>query len=212
MLVVENHRTVSNALARSLASEPDLLVVAEAADGDEAVALARQHRPDVILMDLTLGDFNGVDATREIRAENPEVNVIALTHHRLDELVIAMFDAGAAGYLVKDRPLAEVVLAVRTVAAGQIYVCPQVAGALVRFGLGGPGEHPAQATVWDLSQRQRQVLQLIANGHAPKVIAAKLGLSLSTVETYRRHMMAKLHKGSLAELIKEAIRAKLVEL
>jgi DNA-binding NarL/FixJ family response regulator len=177
-------------------------VVGEAEDGRTAVSLARELRADVVIMDLTMPGLNGVDATRQLAASRPGLRVLALSMHSDKRFVQQMLRAGATGYLLKDCAYEELAQAVRTVASGRVYLSPSVAGLVVDECIERWGGSRADV----LTPREREVVQLLAEGMPTKVVAAELGLSAKTVESHRKSIMMKLGIGSLAELTKYAVR------
>lgn len=193
----DDHAVVRSGLRRIVADEPDLDVVGEAGTADEAVALARTERPGVFVMDLGLPGSSGIDATRRVREVSPETAVLVLTVHDDVGYLRKAFDAGARGYLVKDAADIELVLAIRQVAAGHQYVHPRLGAALLEpaatVQVGGPGG--------DLSERELEVLRLVALGYTNAEIAAALYVSVRTVETHRAHVQQKLGLKARADLV-----------
>jgi DNA-binding NarL/FixJ family response regulator len=188
-----------------LEKESDLEVVAEAGDGRTALRLAKELQPDVVIMDISMPDLNGVDATRQIASEMNGSKILCLSVHCERRVVTAMLQAGASGYLLKSGAAKELADAIRVTASGGTYLSPSVAGDVVkqhvrgeRKGGGGPFA--------ELSEREREVLQLLAEGHTVKEIAGKLNMSISTVHTHRQHLMQKLGFDHDADLIKYAVR------
>jgi len=207
VLLADDHRIVCDALKESLEKEPGVQVVGMAGDGRSAVRMARDLDPDVVVLDVTMPELSGIEAARQIRENNPRAHIIALSMHSDRRYVTGMLAAGASGYLVKDCALEELALALRTVMQGQIYLSPRIAGAVVeslRRAVSPEGD-PTQHTPV-LTSREREVLQLLAEGHRVRDIAAKLHVSVKTVETHRRQIMAKLDIDSVAGLTKFAIR------
>ena len=209
IVLADDHQLMRQGLRGLLDREPDMEVVGEADGGRSALALVAELVPSVVIMDVAMPDLNGVEATRKIVEGFPGVRVIALSMHADKRFVAGMLKAGASGYLLKDCAFAELAGAVRTVAAGQVYLSPGIAGLVAeefagRFAPDRPGS--------PLTGREREVLQLIAEGQATKQIAVRLGLSVKTVETHRRQMMDKLGLHSVAELTKYAIREGLTAL
>ncbi len=203
ILLADDHAILRQGLASLLSAHAGLSVVGEAADGRSAVAVARELAPDVVLMDVSMPDLNGIDATRQMTTTNPEVKVIALSAHGDCRYASEMLRAGAKGYLLKDGIFEELVTAIRTVMNGQPYLSSQVAGALVEDYV--QGSDGRASVFFRLSPREREVLQLMAEGRATKEIAIDLHVSVKTVETHRRQIMEKLNLFSVAELTKYAI-------
>lgn len=185
--------------------QPDMEIVGEADNGRTAVELAQKLSPDVILMDITMPEMNGIDATSQIAVQNPASKVIALSLHADRRHVSDALRSGAAGYVVKDTPFDELVLAIRAVVNGKLYLSPQIAdGVLHDYRRCVPSS--ASPDFSSLSAREREVLQLIAEGKSTKEIASVLFVSKKTVDTHRAHILEKLHASSVAELVKHAIR------
>jgi len=212
ILLADDHQIVRGGFRSLLQQQRDLEVVGEAGDGRAALELARRLKPDMIVMDVAMPDLNGVDATRQILRELPNVKVLALSMHPSRRVVTDMLRAGACGYLVKTCALEELVQAVRAVDAGKTYLSPEIAGGVVeeyvhRVAAGASGPSPAA-----LSQREREVLQLVAEGKTTRQIAAALHVTVKTVETHRHNIMEKLKVHSVAELTKYAIREGLTPL
>lgn len=176
VLVVDDHPVVRGGVVGLLSGEPDIEVVAEASDGDEAVRLAAQHTPDVVLMDLRMPGTGGVSATEQIRAADPSIRVLVFTTYETDENILGAIEAGASGYLLKASPAGELLAAVRAVAAGETVLGPSVAARLV-----SRVRQPAGPT---LSARQLEVLRLVAAGRSNPEIAAELYIGESTVKTH----------------------------
>ena len=196
----DDHRIVRTGLRRILEVEPDIVVVGEASTAAEAVALAEAHQPDVVLMDLGLPDASGIAATADVRRASPNTRVLVLTVHDDVAYLRRAFEAGADGYLIKDAADSELVQAVRDVAKGRQYVHPSLGAALLsddeKIRLSGPGGH--------LSSREEDVLRGIALGLTNAEIAAKLFVSVRTVETHRAHIHQKLDVHSRADIVRLA--------
>lgn len=210
VILADDHALVRAGLRALLERLDGVEVVAEADDGRVAVALARQHRPDVVCMDIGMPGLNGVDATAQLGQQCPDVRVLMLSMHKNEEYVSHALQAGAAGYLLKDAAPAELEVALQAVARGDVYLSPAVSHHVVsgyvqrvRAPAGGP-------LVSRLTQRQREVLQLIAEGRTTKQIAATLHLSPKTVETHRRQVMERLAVHDVAGLVRYAVRVGLV--
>jgi two-component system response regulator NreC len=208
ILLTEDQRILREGLRSLIHTQPDLKVVAEADDGRAAVRLTQELRPNVVVMDISMPNLNGIDATRQITAGDHRVKVIALSAHGETAMVTDMLRAGAVGYVLKSAAFAELVTAIRRVASGDVYVSPQVAGVALRT-LATRADAPGRGK---LSAREREVLQLLAEGRTAKDVASKLFLSVKTVETHRRQIMDKLQLFSIAELTKYAVREGLTSL
>jgi DNA-binding NarL/FixJ family response regulator len=202
ILVADDHEIFAEGLCGLLGNEPALDVIGKAADGAEAVCVAREQAPDVVIMDLSMPDMNGVEATRLIKAERPAVKVLCLSMHADRGFVMGALNAGASGYLLKDSAKRELLQAIRTVMDDAVYLSPGVAGTVVDAATSGT-DSDALARLTD---REREVLQLLAEGTTTRGIASRLHLSVKTVGTHRAHIMDKLGVDSIAALIKFAIR------
>lgn len=209
ILIADDHGMFREGLAGLLAAEPDFAVIAQADNGRDAVRLAREMKPRVALLDITMPEMNGVEATRNIRRFCPETEIVALSMHAESRFITEMFQAGAAGYVLKMCDFEELAEAVRTVAAGGSHVSGQVAGEVIRS---LAGRMPDAVDAGGLSEREREVLQLLAEGKSSKECALELGVSVKTIDSHRRQIMQKLDIGSVAELTKYAIRAGLTNL
>ena len=212
IILIDNHRILSEGLRGLLSQEPDMQVIADAQDGREAIELVGRLRPDVVLMDVVMPELNGIEATRQIQKEYPSVRVLALSMHVDKRYVLGMLEAGAAGYLPKDSNFEEVVRAVRAVASGQVYLSPRIANIVVQEYGRKAAENKAQSAPGSLSSREREVLQLLAEGHSAREIAGRLHLSVKTIETHRRNIQAKLGIDNVADLVRYAIREGLTTL
>jgi DNA-binding NarL/FixJ family response regulator len=205
ILIADDHQIFREGLRALLEKEPDMEIVAEAGDGATALRLAREHRPDVIVMDITMPDMNGIDATRQIVGESASVRVLALSMESDRRFVVEALKAGATGYLLKDAAFAELATAIRTVASNEPYLPPKITQLVIReFMQRIPAEE--SLTFETLTQREREVLQFIADGRNTKEIAFAFNVSLKTVENQRHSIMKKLDLYSIAELTKYAIR------
>jgi DNA-binding NarL/FixJ family response regulator len=205
VLLAEDQRLMRSGLATMIGLQPDMGIVGEADNGRSAVELAQKFSPDIVLMDITMPQLNGIDATQQIAVLDPPPKIIVLSLHSDQRHVADALKAGASGYVVKDAPLEELVLAIRAVCQGRVYLSPQVAGSVLHdYRRCVPGRaSPDFAT---LSAREREVLQLIAEGKSTKAIASALYVSKKTIDTHRAHILTKLHASSVAELVKHAIR------
>ncbi|MFL6351823.1 MAG: response regulator [Bryobacteraceae bacterium] len=206
ILLADDHRMVRQGFKLILQSQEDMEVVGETGNGREAVELASSLRPDVVVMDVSMPELNGIEATRRIRNTTPLVRVLALSVHRDGVYVREIVRAGAEGYLLKESADTQLLEAVRAVADGNSYVSSEVAGALLK-------DYRKHATnpLDILSSREREVLQLIAEGKTNKDIATALNLSIYTVDGHRTRIMEKLSLHSVGELVRVAVRNGLVE-
>jgi len=211
ILLADDHKIIRDGLRSLIDNKSGMEVVAEAENGRNAVRLTRKLKPDVIIMDISMPDLNGIEATRQIISESPGVRVIALSMHIDKRFVVEMFNAGVSGYLLKDCAFEELYGAIRAVVSNQTYLSPKIAGTVIKdYVHHVTTKHAPPAT--HLSPREREVLQLIAEGKNTKEIAARLNVSVKTVETHRRKIMERLNIHSIAELTKFAIREGLTSL
>ena len=205
ILLVDDHKILRDGLCSLLKETPDMDVVGEAADGRTAIRLVHDLSPDVVIMDISMPDLNGIDATRRINADYPDVKIVALSMHHDKHFVSEIFKAGASGYLVKDSAFDELENAIRIVVDGKTYMNPQVAN-LVIESLVSQSSPSCRQSLSLLTEREREVLQLISEGRSTKQVAADLNVSAKTVESHRRQVMGKLNIRNVAELTKYAIR------
>ncbi len=211
IILADDHQIVRQGLRMLLASEPDMMVVGESDNGRDAVKLAQELAPDVILMDISMPDLNGIDATRQIVAINSKVKIIALSMHSDSLFVLNMLRSGAWGYLLKDCALEELVKAIRTVMRDKTYISPGVSDILIKDFAHTLAVEPGSAYTL-LTPREREVLQLMAEGRNTLQIANTLCLSSKTVEAHRKQIMNKVGINNVAELTKYAIRQGLTSL
>lgn len=205
ILLADDHQMLRDGLRSILASESDLEIVGEAGDGRTAVTMARDLVPDVVVMDIAMPDLNGVEATRQIKRENPEVKVIALSMYPDRRYVIGMLEAGASGYVLKAAAYDELRRAVRVVSQGKKYLSPDITGVVVEAHVQGmPSGETSPYKI--LGPREREIVQLLAEGRTSPQIAQELHISTATVDTHRRNIMKKLGIHTVAELTKYAIR------
>jgi len=215
VLLADDHELVRAGFRALLASMSDVDVVAEAQDGRAALELVALHQPDVVLMDITMPGLNGLEATTRIVKDFPRTRVIILSMHASEDHVLLALRKGASGYLLKGARLAELDLAVRSVARGEIYLSPAASKHIPTDYLQRGGEPKAVAVgefrlIDRLTGRQREVLQLIAEGRTVKQIAQILGISVKTAETHRAQIMERLDIHDLAGLVRFAIRAGII--
>lgn len=205
ILLADDHLIVRDGIRALLEKESDFKVIGEAANGREAVQLAGSLRPEAVVMDIAMPDLNGIEATRQLLAQAPHLRIIALSMHADKRFVAEMLQAGAAGYLQKNCAFKNLANAIRTVMSGQVYLSPAITGVVVEgFKRQLQVEEPEEKRI--LSPKEREVLQLLAEGSSTKEIADVLGVSGKTVDTHRQHIMDKLALRSIAELTKYAIR------
>ena len=209
ILLVDDHELMREGLRSILEGEENVEIVGETSSGREAVALARTLEPDVVVMDVGMRDLNGIDATRQIRGELPGVKVIALSSHSDSRYVSAMLEAGACGYVLKANAYADLREALQAARQGKSYLCAEVTKGVVDASLHG-SRGAVDPSV--LSEREREVLQLLAEGLTSPRIGKRLFIATSTVETHRRSIMRKLGIHSVADLTKWAIREGLTQL
>ncbi len=211
ILLADNHKLFAEGLRTMLAKQPGCEVVGEANNGRMAVRLAHELSPDLVIMDIGMPELNGMDATRQIRAELPRTKVLAVSMHADRQYVAGMLSAGASGYVVKDSAFAELAQAIQVVMSGGRYLSPEVIGVVVDDYVQRLAPAPGSALA-KLSDREREVLQLMAEGHATADIATRLHVSRKTIETHRKNIMLKLELHSVAELTKFAVREGLTSL
>ncbi|HKZ83779.1 MAG TPA: response regulator transcription factor [Anaerolineae bacterium] len=203
VLIADDHTIVRSGVRLLLQAEPDIEVVGEALNGDEAVALAASLRPDVVLMDIAMPGMGGLEATRQIKARFPEMHVLVLTMHRSDEYFFEMLKAGASGYVLKGAETNELIGAIRAVARGEVFLYPTMAKQLLQDYLNRlkEGAGLSQPT---LTPREREILRLLAEGYSNKEIAERLIVSPSTIHSHRTNLMRKLNLSSRHDLIRYA--------
>jgi len=211
IVLADDHAIVRDGLRSLLEQQADMRVVAEAADGLEAVRVAGDTQPDVVVMDASMPSLNGIEATRRIRAQYPNVRVICLSIHSESQFVSAMLEAGASGYLLKDCAIEELIRAIRTVLADQVYISPGI-GRVVADHFKAGSDEPIVSVFSVLTDRERAVLQMLAEGHSTKEVGARLNLSAKTIASHREHIMQKLDIRSIAGLTKYAIQQGLTAL
>jgi DNA-binding NarL/FixJ family response regulator len=205
IMIVDEHKILREGLSTLIAKQPDMEIVGEATDGREALDLADRLSPDLILMDVTMPNLNGIEATRKIKSKNPDIEIIALSLHSDRRYVLGMIDAGASGYLLKECAFEELVRAINTVMDKKKYLSPEISDILIEEYVKKNAQ--GKPTIYvKLTPREREILQLISEGRNTKEIAGRLYISIKTVETHRRHIKKKLKVESIAELTKIAIK------
>ena len=212
ILIVDDHAVVRAGLRMLLEGDPDLEVVGEGETGEDALRLARECRPDVIIMDVTMPGMDGVEATRQIKAEQPEVAVLALTIHEGPDYFFQMLQAGASGYVPKRAAPEDLLQAIRVVAVGNVYLEPHIAKELVEDYLARVQAGTERDSYDGLTEREREVLTHIAEDCTNQAIANRLNISVKTVERHRENIMRKLNLHTRTELVKYAIRKGLISL
>jgi DNA-binding NarL/FixJ family response regulator len=205
LILADDHKIMREGLRALLARQKEIEVIAEAESGRGVVELCAQLHPDVVVIDISMPDLNGIDATRQIIRDDPQVKVIALSMHSDKKYVKEMLSAGACGYLLKDSAFEELGTAIASVLKNKTYLSPQITDTVVKDYVSENAPSGSVAST-ALSTREREVLQLIAEGKATREIAAALYVSVKTVETHRKQIMDKLGLNSIAELTKYAIR------
>ncbi|RLB87714.1 MAG: DNA-binding response regulator [Deltaproteobacteria bacterium] len=203
LILVDDHNLFHQSIGQSLKKEERFTVVAQADSGESAIGLAAEYRPDIMIMDINMPDMNGMEATRQILAENAAIKILALTMHSEKPYVLGMLNAGAVGYLLKSCTYTELLAAIETVFYGKVYLSPDISHLVTNQVI-----NPDNFTTDDLlklSPREREVLQLIAEGHTSREIGAKSGISSKTVDIHRNNLKKKLEIHTIAGLTKFAI-------
>lgn len=201
ILLADDHAVVREGLKRLIESESDMSVVAEAADGSEAVAQCARSKSDVAVIDISMGEMSGAQVTREIRRLCPDTRVLALTVHEDKSYLRELLEAGAAGYIIKRAAADELIHAIRSVASGGIFVDPRIAGKIISA-MVQPRSGPTSTV--RLSERETEVLRRIAQGYSNKEVAALLNVSVKTIETYKARSMEKLNLRSRVDIVRKA--------
>lgn len=210
VLMVDDHKIVRQGLCSLLKNEAGVEVIGETGDGRTAIKLARDLKPDVIIMDVNMPGMDGIDTTRRIVNDVPGVNIVALSMHSKKSFIVEMLRAGASGYVLKDRAFDELVRAIRAVMDGRRYLCPKATGIIVdNYVLEHPDKLSSDAL---LTVREREILKMLAEGKPSKEVALILNIGTKTVDACRRRIMQKLNVQSIAELVKYAIREGLTSL
>jgi two-component system response regulator NreC len=209
VLICDDHELFREGVKTILNSQQDFEVVGEASDGKEGVEMALRLSPEVVLMDISMPVLKGFDAVRRIKKARPGIKVLILTVYDDEDLVARCLDAGASGYVLKDSPPLQLVYAIQTVHRGQQYMSPRVLTGVVRQYISQPADF--KGGYESLSDREREILVLLAEGHSLKEIASQLNLSVKTVDAHKYNLMRKLDLHDRSELIRYAIRKRLVE-
>ncbi|MGE4239034.1 response regulator [Ramlibacter sp.] len=209
IVIVDDHAIMREGLSQVLAQQPDFSIVGTCGDGRQSLKLIAELRPTVVILDISMPGLNGIEVTRQVREEWPECGVLILSMHASSEHVFQAIEAGARAYLKKESAARDIVEAVRAVSAGRRYLGPGIAEVVAEhLGTRKPGENPLQS----LSRREREILQLVAEGHSSAEIGALLFLSPKTVDSYRSRLMGKLGLADVPSLVKFAIRQGVIPL
>jgi DNA-binding NarL/FixJ family response regulator len=210
IVIAEDHTILREGLKALLSLNTELVVVGEAQDGREAVRIASELKPDLLLMDLSMPRMNGIEAIKEIKKQHPEIKIIVFTVYKTEEYVLASLQAGADGYILKEANYAEFLLAIKNVLMGRHYLSPEISGKVIEGYLKGQHDH-APVTVWDtLTSREREILKLVGEGYKNREIADDLCISMKTVEKHRENLMKKLDLHTASALTSYAIEKGLV--
>lgn len=209
ILIAEDHNLVRQGIGALLDQQAGMQVIAEAANGEEAVALAEEHQPDVIVMDLSMPRLDGAQAAERIIQLDLPIKIVILSMHDDTTMVQQLLRLGVKGYLLKDAVSSDLVSAVQSVSNGKLFLSPAISDSVMNMLL-SPDDTEAQSAAELLTPREREVLQLVAEGHTNKAISVILGISVKTVEKHRANFMSKLEVNDLASLIREAIKQGLV--
>ncbi len=213
VLIADDHTMVRQGLTMLLQTQPDITVIGEASDGSEAIRMAHEFQPDIVVMDIAMPNVDGLEATRAIKSSLPNVQILALTMHEGEEYFFKILAAGASGYVLKRAAANDLISAIHAVARGEVFLYPSIAKKLVADYLSRTkAEPPGGDTTADaLTQREHQILALIAEGLSNREIAERLTLSLSTVQTHYTHIIEKLNLRNRTELVKYALRHGLIQ-
>ena len=212
LLVADDHKIFRQGIKKLLEEESDLQVVGEASDGREAVKKTIELKPDVILMDIAMANLNGLEATRQIKKQLPSAKVIMVTMHKNEEYVLQSFQAGASGFILKEGAVEELVSAIRSINSDKSFLSPSISKTLIDAYMRKMETGKTETPFDLLTDREREVLQLIAEGYTNREVAKSLFISVKTVEAHRAHIMQKLNIHDIAKLVKYAIQKVLVDL
>lgn len=210
ILIAEDHTIVRKGLCSLLKNEKDIDVIGEAENGKEAIKQVEELNPDVVVMDISMPLLNGLDATRQIKKRFPEVKVLVLTVHSNEEYISEILKAGASGYIVKKAAPEELVAAIHAISRGNSFLSPSVSKSVIKKFLQVAGAEAGLEKSSLLTEREREVLQLIAEGHSTRKIAEFLFISVKTIEAHRSHIMEKLDLHNIADLTRYAIRTGII--
>jgi DNA-binding NarL/FixJ family response regulator len=205
ILLAEDHETIRDGLKLLVNNQPDMLIVGEADNGRVAVKLAQELLPDVVVMDVSMPELNGLQATKKLKQQTPQVKVLTLTRHTDDGYLQQLLQAGVSGYVLKQSKSAELLRAIRAVAAGQTYLDPAITEKAVTQIRGGRRAARGAPTDANLSEREAEVLRLIAWGYINKEVAARLNLSVKTVEAHKANAMRKMGMKSRVDIVSYAL-------
>jgi len=211
ILLADDHTILRDGIRALIAGEPDMLVIGEAEDGHTAVKMALQLEPDVVLLDIAMPLLNGLEATRQIKRDNPNIKILVLTMHENEEYIRQVLASGAMGYILKDAAARDLLSAIRAVQRGEAVLSPAITRLVIEDYLRW-GELQTTSTENGLSPREREILQLIAEGYTNKQIAGILSIAVKTVQTHRANLMKKLDLHDRGELIKYAIQKKIIDI
>ncbi len=211
VLLADDHTILRAGLRMMLNAQPDIEVVGEASDGRQAVAEAQRLEPDLILMDITMPECNGIEATRQVKRLLPDIRVLVLTMHENEEYLFQVLRAGAAGYILKEAADTELISAIRVISTGRFYLSPSAQTLMIGDYLQRVHLGEERDSYSGLTEREREILKLVAEGYTNNQIAEQLFISPKTVDTHRTHVMDKLNLHSRAELVKYAMRRGLLE-
>lgn len=205
ILIVDDHSIVRHGLKQSLSQEKDMVVFGEADTGRKAIELVRKGTPDIILMDVSMPDLNGIEATQQLLKLNPELKIIALSMHSEKQYVLSMMKSGARGYLLKTNLFEELLTAIRTVISGNVFLSSEITEHIVKSAINPDGQSE-MVPFYTLSSREREILQLLAEGRSNSHIANQLFISKKTVASHRRNIMTKLKLDGIPALTKFALK------
>lgn len=211
ILLADDHTILRAGLRMMLNAQPDMEVIGEAQDGRQAINTTMTLQPDIVLMDITMPDMNGIEATKQIKRVAPEVKVLVLTMHENDEYVFQALRAGASGYILKEAADTELITALHVLRSGQFYLSPSAQSVIVGDYLQRVHTGEEKDSYNNLTEREKEILKLVAEGYTNNQIAERLVISPKTVDTHRTHVMDKLNLHSRAELVKYAMRRGLLE-